>query len=323
MSPFRPHTLDAAGRAIRLTVVGVLINVLLAAIKGIAGVLGNSYALIADAMESTMDVMKSLIVWGGLRIAATPPDEDHPYGHGKAEPMAAVVVAAGLIAGAIGLAIQSAREILTPHHLPAAFTLFVLVGVVATKETLFRVFSRLSRKLGSTALKTSAWDQRSDAITSVAAFVGIGVALIGGEGYEAADDWAALFACAVIAYNGYRLLLPAMNEIMDMAPDPAVEGLVREVASSVKGVTGLDACYVRKMGLDYYVDLHVEVRGEIPVRDGHEVAHRVKDAVRQANPRIRDVLIHIEPAGQRNSNQKAMKDTKDYFYLSADDVNEL
>jgi cation diffusion facilitator family transporter len=285
----------AASIGIRSTLVGVAVNVCLAAVKGIAGVMGNSYALIADAVESTSDIASSLIVLGGLRIAAKPPDEDHPYGHGKAEPLAAMVVAAALLTAAAGIAIQSVREILVPHHAPAAFTLVVLVLVVGTKEFLFRFVSRAGSRAQSTAVMTDAWHHRSDAITSSAAFVGISVALIGGRGYEMADDVAAMFASVIIAFNGIRLLRPTVHEIMDAAPPAEIEAGVRDAAGHVDGVVGLDKCYVRKMGLEYYVDLHVVVHGNETVRRGHAIAHNVKDAVRRWNPRITDVLVHIEP----------------------------
>jgi cation diffusion facilitator family transporter len=207
-------------------------------------------------------------------------------------------VALGLIAVAIGLAIESVREIMLPHHTPKAFTLVVLALVVLVKETLFRVVFSVGSELRSTAAKTDAWHHRSDALTSAAAFVGISIALIGGKGYEMADDWAALFACVIIGFNGYRLIRPALAEIMDAALSNDVEEEVRKVAGAVDGVMGLDICTVRKMGLDYFVDLHVEVDGGMTVRQGHDVAHRVKDSVRDSNPNVRDVLIHIEPVGE-------------------------
>ena len=284
-------------RGARFIVVGVFINLVLAIVKGVAGVLGNSYALIADAMESSLDVFQSIVVWSGLRIAARPPDDDHPYGHGKAEPLAAVAVAMGLLFGALVIALQSVREIIAASTAPAPFTLLVLVLVIASKETLFRVMSGVGKAIESTAVRSDAWHHRSDAITSAAAFVGIGIALAGGKGYENADDWAALFACMIIAFNGFRLLKPALSEVMDTAPDPAIEAEVRSVSMSVAGVRSLHTCWVRKMGFEYFVDLHVKVDGTITVHDGHDVAHRVKDAIRTSNPRIRDVLIQIEPEG--------------------------
>ena len=291
------HRARAVAIGIRSTLVGVVTNALLAAVKAIAGILGNSYALVADAIESTSDVASSLVVLGGIRIAAIPADEDHPYGHGKAESIAAVLVSIALCTAAVGIAIQSFREIVTPHHSPAPFTLAVLVLVVLTKETLFRFVIKAGTSTGSTAVTTDAWHHRSDAITSAAAFVGISVALIGGKGYESADDFAALFASAIIMYNGLRLLRKAVQEIMDAAPPADVETAVRATAAAVPGVIGLDKCFVRKMGLEFFVDLHVVVDGELSVRKGHSIAHGVKDAVRRARPEIRDVLVHIEPEG--------------------------
>ncbi len=279
----------------RTTIIGILANALLAGIKGIAGILGNSYALIADAIESGTDVFSSLVVLGGLRLSKVPPDKDHPYGHGKAEPLAAAVVALGLIVAALSIAIQSIREIKIPHHAPASFTLLVLVIAVVTKEGLFRFVFKTGLSLESTAVKTDAWHHRSDALTSLAAFIGISIALIGGPGYESSDDWAALFASGVIAFNGIRLMRPAILEAMDTAPSGEVTKQVLQTAGQVPGVIGLDKCFVRKMGFDYYVDLHVIVDANLPVREAHKIGHDVKDQLRRQYSRIRDVLVHIEP----------------------------
>ena len=280
----------------RVALLGLVINVVLAAVKIVAGVVGHAYVLIADGMESAIDVAGSIVIWGGLTVAARPPDRTHPYGHGKAEPIAALVVAICVLAAAIGLAIESVREIRTPHHGPAPFTLAILVAVIVIKEFLFRYVNRIGQDLESTAVQTDAWHHRSDALTSGAAFIGISVALIGGERWQSADDWAALFACAVIAANGVRLALPAFQEIMDTAPGGKIVRSIRTVASSVPGVVEVEKCYARKMGLDYYVDLHVGVDGNISVHEGHEIAHRVKSAIQQSDSRIADVLVHIEPA---------------------------
>ena len=280
----------------RVALLGLVINVVLASVKIVAGVVGHAYVLIADGMESALDVAGSIVIWGGLTVAARPPDKTHPYGHGKAEPIAALVVAICVLAAAIGLAIESVREIKTPHHGPAPFTLVILVVVIVIKEFLFRYVNRIGRDLESTAVKTDAWHHRSDALTSGAAFIGISVALIGGERWQSADDWAALFACAVIGANGVRLALPAFQEIMDTAPADKIVGSILAAASSVPGVVEVEKCHARKMGLDYYVDLHVGVDGNISVHEGHEIAHRVKAAIQQSDSRIADVLVHIEPA---------------------------
>jgi cation diffusion facilitator family transporter len=276
-------------------------NFLLAITKIVAGLIGHCYVLIADGIESTLDIFGSLIIWFGLKVAAAPPDADHPYGHGKAEPVAAIVVALVVIGAAITLALQSVREIITPHHAPAAFTLLVLIAVVVVKEILFRAVARAGNDIGSAAIRTDAWHHRSDAITSGAAFVGISIALIGGPGWEPADDWAALFACALIGFNGWRLLRPALEEAMDTAPPREVEESVRTIAAAVPGVLALDQCRVRKMGVELYVDIHIGVDASLTVFAGHEIAHAVKDAIRHSNPAVADVLVHVEPAFQQQA----------------------
>ncbi len=282
-------------RGIYSTSLGIAVNMLLALSKGIAGFFGNSYALIADAIESASDVLTSLIVLVGLKIAARPRDENHPYGHGKAEPIAAGITAMALFSAAIIIAIQSIKEIIVPHHTPKPFTLLVLVVVVVIKETLFRFVWGVGKEIESIAVKTDAWHHRSDAITSAAAFIGISIAIIGGKGWEPADDWAALFASAIIAFNAYKLFIPAIDDVMDTAPSPYIRENICKVALSVEGVLEIDKCFVRKMGLSYFADLHVVVDGELTVRKSHELAHIVKKAIQFANPRIIDVLIHIEP----------------------------
>lgn len=279
----------------KLALFGIVINVALSVIKLLAGYFGHSYALIADGIESSLDIAGSFIIWGGLKLATKPPDAEHPYGHGKAEPVAAIIVAFTVLAAATGLTFLSIREILTPHHAPKPFTLIVLVVVVITKESLYRLVIRLGKKAQSIAIKTDAGHHRSDAITSAAAFIGISIALIGGKGWEQADDWAALFACALIAYNGARLLIPALSEIMDSAPSKDFENFVRQAARSVEGVDEVEQCRIRKMGVEFYVDLHVSVDGGLPVREGHRIAHAVKDAVRASTPAVADVLVHVEP----------------------------
>jgi cation diffusion facilitator family transporter len=274
----------------------LLANFVLAAVKITAGLLGNSFVLIADGIESALDIAGSAIIWGGLKLAARPPDATRPYGHGKAEPVAAVVVSLGVLAAAFGLAFQSAQAIFAPHHAPKPFTLIVLIVVVVVKELLYRSVIRLGQNVESTAVQTDAWHHRTDALTSIAAFIGISVALLGGPRWQSADAWAALFACGLIATNGWRLFYPALREVLDTAPRGEIAAGVRAAARTVPGVLEIDKCFVRKMGLEFYVDLHVGVDETMSVRAGHDVAHRVKDAIRRTNPRIADVLVHIEPA---------------------------
>ena len=275
---------------------GLGVNIVLAGAKLAAGIIGHSQALVADAVESISDIFSSIVVWRGLVVAAEPPDEDHPYGHGKAEPIAAAVVSVMLLLAAGLITFHAAREISEPHSSPAPFTLLVLLIVIGIKECLFRFVLQESRSVGSSAVHTDAWHHRSDAISSLAAGIGISVALIGGKGYEAADGFAAIVGACVIAWNGLRLLRPALNELMDRAPDREVVDQIRKIAEAVSGVDCVEKCLVRKVGYDYFVDMHVEVDPKMTVQRSHDIAHDVKNKIRTQIPAVRDVLVHIEPS---------------------------
>jgi len=282
-------------RSLRATFLGLAVNVALSAVKFLAGILGHSQALIADAVESLADIFSSIIVWRGLVVAETPPDEDHPYGHGKAEPLAAAGVSVMLLLAAGMIAYHSLVGIIEPRLAPSPWTLIILVVVIVVKELLFRFVLRESHHVDSSAVKTDAWHHRADAITSAAAFTGITIALVGGKGYETADNWAALVAAFVIAFNGARLLRPAFNELMDRAPDRELVRKIAAVAETVPGVANVEKCHVRKMGWQLFADMHVEVDPQMTVLRSHEIAHAVKDKIREAMPNVSDVLVHIEP----------------------------
>jgi len=288
---------DRLQRSLRATFIGMAANALLSATKLVAGIVGHSHALVADAVESFADVFSSLIVWRGVVVAAEPADEDHPYGHGKAEPIAAAIVSAMLLFAAGWIVLKAFVEVSRPHPSPAPFTLAVLVGVVVVKEVLFRFVRREGRAVDNLAVRADARHHRSDAITSFAAGVGISVSLLGGPGYEAADDWAAIAAACVIAWNGWRLLRPALNELMDTAPDRKIRDEIRRLAETIPGVARVEKCFVRKMGYQFYVDMHVEVDPQMTVLRSHEIAHAVKDKIRDTLPAVNDVLVHIEPLG--------------------------
>ncbi len=274
---------------------GMATNLVLACSKLAAGIFGHSHALVADAVESFADIFSSLIVWRALVVAETPPDENHPYGHGKAEPIAAATVAIMLMLAAGWIAVRSVAEISEPHQSPAPFTLVVLIVVIAIKEILFRRVLRAADAVDSSAVRSDAWHHRSDAITSLAAGIGITVSLIGGKGYESADDWAALAAAGVIAFNGWSLLRPALSELMDTAPAHELIQQIRDIAQTIPGVAAVEKTHVRKMGYQFFVDMHVEVDPQMTVENSHRIGHEVKNKIRETIPAVRDVLIHIEP----------------------------
>jgi cation diffusion facilitator family transporter len=281
--------------AIKTTYFSIISNALLAAIKWTAGYFGNSYALIADAIESTTDIFSSALVLFGIKYSSKPADENHPYGHGRIEPLITFIVVGFLIISATIIAKQAIINIGTPHELPKAYTLIILAGIIIWKEISYRLVVKKSKETKSTSLKADAWHHRSDAITSVAAFIGITIALILGKGFESADDWAALFAAGFILYNCYLIFKPAFREVMDEDIHKEMTKNVREVSKKVEGVMGTEKCFVRKTGMKYHVDLHIKVDPFISVKEGHFISHQLKDKIQEEIPEISNILIHVEP----------------------------
>jgi cation diffusion facilitator family transporter len=288
----------AAGRSV--VAAGVILNLLLSAGKIAGGVLGRSNALIADGVESLLDLFSSLLIWGGLKYAAKPPDADHPYGHGKAESLATLIGAFVLATAGAFIAHTSIVQLVAvahgqiPHR-PSPYTLLILISVILIKETLYQVMAGRARRIGSNALLADAWHHRSDAVTSIAAFIGISISLLGGRGYEAADDWAALFACVVIFYSAYNMLRLSLGDMMDARVSPDAESTVMQITCSVPGVLSAEKCRVRKSGLSYIADLHIRVSGEISVTEGHDISHQVKDLLLASELPLEDVTVHVEP----------------------------
>lgn len=284
-----------AKKAIATSVYSILLNLSMAIIKWVAGVLGNSYALIADAIESTADVFSSTLVLVGLKASTKPPDENHPYGHGRIEALSTFSVVGFLLISATVIAYESIHNIRTPHEGPKAFTLYVLIGIIIFKELSFQYVKKKSIETNSPSLMADAWHHRSDAITSILAFIGISIALILGEGYENADDWAALIAAFIIAYNAYKIFRPVLGEITDEQLYDDLIDQIREIATKVPGVIATEKCHVRKMGMVYYVDLHMIVKSNISVMEGHKIGHDLKDEIQKQIPEVADVLVHTEP----------------------------
>jgi cation diffusion facilitator family transporter len=281
--------------AIKATYFSIIGNTSLAIVKGLAGFFGNSYALIADAIESTTDIFASFLVLFGIKYSNKPADDNHPYGHGRAEPLITFLVVGFLITSATIIAYESIQNIGTPHDLPKSWTLYILGAIIIWKEYSFQLVMKRSKETNSSSLKADAWHHRSDAITSVAAFLGISIALYFGKGYESADDWAALFASGFILFNSYKIFRPALSEIMDEHLYDELVEEIRVVSLTVPGVIDTEKCFIRKAGMQYHVDLHARVEGTITVREGHDIAHDLKDTLRAKIPSLGHVLIHVEP----------------------------
>jgi len=285
-----------AQKALRATAIGLIVSAVLAAVKGIGGVLGNSYALIADAIESSADIFTAGMMWLGLRWSQRPADKDHPYGHGKGEALITLGIAFVLMLAAVLIAVKSVQNIITPHKIPAPYTLVILLVVIAAKELLYRFVLKTGEEVNSGAVKADAFHHRSDAITSAAAFVGISIGLIGGPGYEVADDYAALFASVIIVVNAVRIVRPAVGELLDEDLDPNLNKEVVALASGVEKVAHVESCRIRKMGPFKIADLHIWVDKNLTVEEGHRISHEVKDIIQKQHPLFSDVMIHIEPS---------------------------
>lgn len=290
------ENIEKTKTAIHATYFSIVGNFFLSIIKILSGIWGNSYALIADGIESIADIFSSFVVLLGIRYAHRPADKNHPYGHGKAEPLITFLVVGLLIGSAIMIAHESIQNIQTPHELPKSWTLFVLVPLIVWKEWSFQLVMRKAKKINSTVLKADAWHHRSDAITSLAALIGISVALLFGKGYETADDWAALVASAFILFNAYTIFRPALGEMMDEHLYDDLLEKIREISITVPGIEDTEKCFIRKAGMVYHVDLHAKVLAHLSVKEGHDIAHQLKDTLRNALPELGHVLIHIEPA---------------------------
>jgi cation diffusion facilitator family transporter len=291
---------SATAAALKTTLTGIIVSLLLAIIKALGGIFGNSYALIADAIESTTDVVTSGLLYIGLTWSSKPADKEHPYGHGKAEALIALGIALALVIAAIIIGVESIHNIRTPHKSPKAFTLLILGGVILTKELLYRYVIKTGNEINSGAVKADAFHHRSDAITSGAAFIGITIGLWGGPGYEVADDWAALLAGVIIIINAYIIARPAIGELLDEELEPQLNEQVKKLAAEVPGVAYIEKCYIRKMGLKSHADMHVWVNKDLTVEQGHTIAHAVQDHIQEQLPQFAYIHIHIEPAGVVN-----------------------
>jgi cation diffusion facilitator family transporter len=273
----------------------IALNGLIGVLKLAAGLLGHSYALLADAAESFTDVFSSSISLFGLTVAATPADRTHPFGHSRAETLASAAVSLAL--AAIGGLIfwHAALSLSEPRLAPDPRTLLVLVPVILAKEWMFHRLRARGKATGSVAIVTEAWHQRSDVVTSIAALAGILIAWIGGPRWSHADSWAAMVASVWLVGVGLWLLNPTLHELMEGSVDPSLTAFVRQTGLDCPGIRGIDKVWVRKLGMRLIVDLHIEVDPDISVQEGHRLAHDVKSKIQAELPQVLDVMVHVEP----------------------------
>lgn len=271
-------------------------NISLAALKILVGAMGSSYALIADGIESLADCLSSLIVWNGLRISRREPDYEHPYGHGKAEALAALLAGIGLLASAVLIAWHAIKELTGDQTTPAFFTIPALCAVIIAKEALHRFTISGARQHDSIALRAEAFHHRSDSLTSLVVMLGIAIAVFAGPKFAFFDDLAALLVTALIFYNGLRIIRPAFDELMDRRIENAQAQTILSTVQANPCVREIDTLIVRRSGRDLLVDIHLEVDPTISVEDGHRIAHAVKDSLMDlTEPRVAHVTTHVEP----------------------------
>jgi cation diffusion facilitator family transporter len=274
---------------------GLVVNLGLGAVKLIAGIVGHSFALLADAVNSIGDVISTVVVLFALRVAQRPADDEHPYGHTRAEGIAATNVAVIIIISAILVGWEALRQINTGNLVPPGWTLWIAAANILIKEGLYQYNVRVGKRTGSAAIIANAWDHRSDALCSLAVFVGLGIVRIGGPAFAWADEAASLVVVAAIIGSGIQLFRSSASDLMDIQADPELVDQIRSAAGQVAGVEDVETLWVRKSGLEYFADIHIEVNQDMSVAEGHRIGHQVKDRLMEEFPSLRDVLVHLEP----------------------------
>ncbi len=290
-----PRSIDQVYRQVeRAAAAGLLVNFALGIVKLIGGWQGQSFALIADSVNSLGDVIATLVVLIALHVARQPADAEHPYGHTRAEGVAATNVALLITLSGLWLIWESMHRFVAPSPPPSGWTMWIAVGNLALKEALFQYHRSVARRTGSAAILANAWDHRSDALCALAVLVGLAASRYGTVG-TAADAGASLVVALIITASGIHLFRKTASELMDLQADDAFLSQIRNLALSVAGVRDVETLWVRKSGLEYFADIHIEVDPHLSVREGHAIGHRVKSKLLESFPSLRDVLVHLEP----------------------------
>jgi cation diffusion facilitator family transporter len=271
------------------------INLVLGLVKLMGGIVGDCFALIADAVNSLGDVVTNVVLLVALRLAQQPPDAEHPYGHSRAEGIAASNIAVVVVVSACFVGWEAIQRLYLKHELPATWTLWIAGINVIIKEGLYHYKIRVGKRTGSLAIIANAWDHRSDALCALAVLVGLSVVLFGGSNYLWADEVASLIVVCIILWSGFKLIRCSTSELMDVQANPEfVEG-IRDEATAVDAVKAIETLWVRKSGLEYFADIHIQVDPDISVAEGHRIGHKVKDRLLAKFNNLRDVLVHLEP----------------------------
>lgn len=280
----------------RVALAGMFVSGVLAAIKITAGTMGHSTAVVADGLESTADVFASGVVLLGLTVAAKPADSDHPYGHGRVETLSGLLIGLLLALGGVAISITAVRHVGVARMPPAQYVIWPLIGSAAVKSVLSSVKFHYGRKIRSAGLIADAWNDCVDIFSAVAALVGVTLTLLAPERFQAADHWGGFAVGLIVVFTGLRVARDTSLQLIDTMPDRATMAQIRMVALTVPGVRGVEKCFARKTGLQYHVDLHLEVDPNITVRQSHDIATQVRIVIKETLHWVADVLVHVEPA---------------------------
>lgn len=279
----------------RVALASIVISAALAIVKIAVGLAANSVALISDGFESTADFFTSGLVLLGLWVASKPPDQDHPYGHGRFETLTGLVIGAVLMVTGAAISV-GALEQRNVQHQPALYAIWPLIGSIALKSGLSVSKFRFGRRSGSAALKADAWNDLVDVFSGGVALVAVFVSIA--FRIAAADHYGGFAIGLIVIFIGVRVVRETVLQLMDTMPDEAQMAQIRTAAMRVPGALGIEKCFARKTGLRYHVDLHLEVNPDLTVRQSHEIARRVKNTIKSEVGWVQDVLVHVEPHGE-------------------------
>jgi cation diffusion facilitator family transporter len=284
----------AIGRRVALW--GVFVSAVLAIGNIAIGMTAGSTSVIAAGAEFAGDVLASALVAFGMTIAVRPADSDHPYGHGKYETLAAFLVGIILAGGGVGICWRSLERVSELHDPPASYAAWPLLAAILLRGIMAVIKFRIGRRIRSASLIADAWNDAVDILSAMAALVALGLTILNPSKFLAADHYGGFAVGLVVVFTGLRIMRDTSLDLTDAMPESGWLEEIRRQAMDVPGVAGVEKCLARKAGLQYYVDLHIEVDPMLTVRASHEIAGAVRSRVRQRLPWVADVLVHVEPA---------------------------
>ena len=280
----------------KIALVSMIVSAVLAVLKIVTGVMASSTSVVADGLESAGDVLASGLVFLGLTLAAKPPDWNHPYGHGRAEILTGLIVGLMLVAAGFAISFHALLLVGAVHQAPAPYAILPLIASIGIKGVMAGVKYRFGKKIGSAALAADAWNDAVDIISGIAALTAVSLTLYDPQRFLAADHYGGFAVGVIVIFTGLRVTRDTGLQLMDTMPDERMMRTIREVAGQVSGVEGVEKCFARKTGLQYHVDLHLEVDPEITVRSSHDIAEQVRTRIRRDLNWVADVLVHVEPS---------------------------